>query len=176
MFPTCDAAQKRIGKLCQRGVLRIVGFITEPAFRPGRPVNVYCTPTWRPHRRCLAHERLATRLQLLYPQGRWERGYDFGHPYPDAKVLLGGVWYFVEADNDTEGQKKWRRRVDAYAKLDDTVLVVTTSDDRVEQLLSWSDGFETACFTTIDRVRADPWGKVWKTIERQEVSLVKPVG
>jgi hypothetical protein len=147
-----------------------------PGFRP----EIWCP--FPPHSRSMPHEKLCTEIQLHYPEGEWMRGYRFGPPYPDAKVKLA-EWFCVEADNATEGPKMWRERVKAYATTDETVLVVAREEARISRLIEWSRksdkvpgsvDFDTALFASLEDIRRDRWGRIWKDIRGEMFRLTPP--
>lgn len=104
--------------------------------------------------------------------------------------FINDVRYLGEADTGQmkrpQVQGRWRKyaraqqallEADPNAQLD-TVLVITTSEDRLKDLLDWSEEIaDVACFITLDDLIADPFGRVWRQIgQAKRVKLIDPVG
>jgi hypothetical protein len=177
VFPSYRAAAVRLSILHGRkenGKPLFDTYGVDRRYKAGRRPEVWCS--WEPHAKGIQHELLGTELQFLYPEAEWERGYEFTSPWPDARVYFGGVPFFVEFDNDTEGPKKWAQKMAGYRGVEDGVLIVARREARIGKLIDWSKGWATACFATLGDVERDRWGRIWRDTEGGRHKLKRPPG
>ena len=149
---------------------------------------MFCTR--RVKRDNVPHERMIARMAkaLLWPPCRL--GEDVCDLLPDIEFFINDVRYLGEADTGhvkkPQVQCRWKKYARAQEELQesnpndqlDTVLVVTNSEDRLQDLLEWSEQIaEFGCFTTLDELTADPFGRVWHQIgQEKREKLIEPVG
>jgi hypothetical protein len=177
VFPSYRAASVRLSILHsrrERGRPLFDTYGVDRRYRAGRRPEVWCS--WEPHAKGIQHELLGTELQLMYPEGEWERGYEFEKPWPDARVYFGDAAFFVEFDNDTEGPKKWRQKVAGYRGVEDGILIVARREGRIRKLIDWSEGWEGAYFATLEDVERDRWGRIWRDVRGGRHKLIRPPG
>ena len=100
-------------------------------------------------------------------------------PGPGPERLDRLVWKFYVGNAIWGGAVVTQERVffGTQAGQLDTALVVTSSEDRLKDLLDWSEGIaDVAIFTTLDELLADPFGRVWREIgQEKRVKLIDPV-
>jgi hypothetical protein len=169
-FPNAAVAYRRLAKLRKRGKLNHVGTVMFKDY--GRPQDVYCG--WKP--KDLKHEVLLTEFMLLYEEQAVDvkRGFKVDKRFrADAEMTLSGAKFYVEMDTGTmRGYGRVEERWANYAGCDGTLLVVTVSQARLESLLKKSESVaQTAWFTVLELVRADPYGYVWMNSSGEEASL-----
>ena len=159
-------------KLSKRGQIRYVGSYMEK--ESGSPRKVFCNG-WRPPVDTLPHEIMGTRFLLKYDLDKCVRGYDVDkRTRADAEIWMGGRKYLVEIDT---GKVKYRRiqaRWRKYRGVEDFLLVVTSTEDRMKRVIEHSSEVAgIALFTTLDKALDDPYGVIWVDCFGKEVALPK---
>lgn len=153
--------------MIRSGEVRRIGYLY-PDCDCGRPMDVLFTG-WKVASNYLNHETTATTPLLL-----WESQCDITRgPYvcknirPDAELRFhDGRFAFFEMDMGTENLGQYIRRSKVYAKSSEPVLWVTVSEKRLEWLRRHGSAMSrTALFTTVDRVKENPFGKIWIDVE-----------
>lgn len=166
-FSSPQAFHRRLKKLRVQGLLRLVGTVLLNAC--GRPLDCYSN-SWTPPLRLLRHEALLTDFLLLYPQATTIRGKFVNRRIrPDAEIQFSNNQprRFVEFDTGSislqEIERGQRRR---YRGVNDLVLYVTLTEERLEDLIRHSKYIrDIALFTTLERAKADPHGKIWRACD-----------
>lgn len=171
LFPSEQAAYRRIDKLRRQGLLRQVGeLMIEDA---GRPEKVYCN-SWKPKWDQVRHECLLTDFFLLgYSTADVLRGWMVNKRVrPDAEMTLQGVFYYVEMDTGSESYAQVRKRQRAYAGVEEPLLYVTLNAKRREGLRKVSKAVASiALFTTLEQVKESPRGNIWMDCNGDTVSI-----
>jgi hypothetical protein len=128
----------------------------------GRPLVVYCNG-WRPKEDHMRHEVLLTDFLLRYPQASVRRGYDVDQPIrADAEMVLNSRRYFVELDTGEMTHRQVRQRWSVYRDVTDFLLVVTSSESRLEGLRRNAEAVAgIALFTTLTAAMESPLGEIW---------------
>lgn len=161
-FPCKTIGYRRIVKLRNRK--RITHRGTAMINHSGRPQDVYCND-WKPKHNNLRHEVLLTDFLLLYPDAAIVRGYDVDRKIrPDAEMSFdnGKKHHFVELDTGHVRYNKLKERWKAYGNTKDLLLVVTSTQKRLQNLLKHSQRVaHIAVFTTLAEARKNPHGKIW---------------
>lgn len=169
-FQSYKTGNKWVARRVHEGDLQEVGTI---AFRStGRPVKVYGAKMWKGLK--LKHEVMTSKVLLPYfLRGmRFLRGYDVNPVLrPDAETP-GEVPLFWQMDMGTESIPKVSKVLMPYADSPGVVLFVTTCEERVEAVLRASrDLADQLLCTTIEWVRAQPFGAIWKNVDGGMASL-----
>lgn len=126
----------------------------------GRPAHVY--GRWRPN--AIEHDVLLSRFFALSPDWHVERGGKLERN-ADAVCWIGQQKAYVELDTGSMSLRKVRRRWDSYLDCDGIVLVVTTSEKRLERLREASTAIgDYFLITTLDRLAGEPLGYIWSDI------------
>jgi hypothetical protein len=170
-------AQAAVWTYTKRGqeILTHIGTMKNDC-QTGRSVDVYCNG-WQPKKDNLRHEVRGTDFCLLYPDATFRRGYHVGEFRPDVEMELNGQLYLIEIDCGSMTRPQVQRRWQKYRKVETgTVLIVAVSNprrgidsaERFQELVRWSESmYGIACFTTLERLQADPFGPVLWDAEEQ---------
>jgi hypothetical protein len=175
LFSSEQAAYRRIDKLRKRGLLRQVGELMVKDL--GRPEKVYCNG-WKPKWDQVRHECLLTDFFLMgYPEADCLRGWLVNKRIrPDAEMTLHGVFFYVELDTGSESLAQVRKRQAAYAGVEDSLLYVTLSKRRCENLRKASKAVASiALFTTLNEALENPRGAIWRDATGEDVSILPKV-
>jgi hypothetical protein len=160
LFPNRKKTIKRLRRLAERHKLRLLGTIS---LKSGRPEHVYGRGHWNTTN--LHHEVQLTRVCLRIDAEEIRRGPGEVDATlrPDAELLIGGRWFFLEMDCGTMGYADVvRKRFTRYRAYDDLVLWVCPTVIRREGLRRDAIPIRSiALFTTLDEVLADPHGQIW---------------
>lgn len=170
-FPSPQAAYRRVAKLREQGLLRLIATIM--LADAGRPEQIFCNG-WRPKYDQLRHELLLTDFLLAYPDADTLRGWAVNRRLrPDAEMTLDGYFYFVELDTGEQTYAQVRRRQSRYLGTADYVLYVTQSDRRLEGLRRHAHDAvkRIALFTTLDAVLREPRGQIWIDAHGERTSI-----
>ncbi len=152
-------------KLLKRGKLKFVGGISIG----GKKRNLYSTRQIRN----LEHEWNVGQVWKALGWPDIHTGSEVDRTIlPDAELFLGEYKYFLELDTGSMKRSQVEARWRHYEAVEEAVLVVTLSESRLRDLLRWSD---IGCFTTLEKLQENPWGKIWMTPEGVEKAIDKPV-
>ena len=169
-FNSYKTANKWVARHRRAGRLREIGSI---AFRStGRPMKVYGAKLWKGLK--LKHEVMTSKALLPYfLRGmRFLRGYDVDPVLrPDAETP-GAVPLYWQMDMGTESIPKVAKVLRPYADSPGLVLFITTCEERVDAVLRASRNLaDQLLCTTVDWVRAQPFGAIWRNVDGGTTSL-----
>lgn len=169
-LPSKNRALRRLGRLVQRGRVRLVGTVCR---KPGRPENVYCRHRVKADQ--LLHEVQLSQFCLGLHAGRVLRGTQLegSAPRADAEAWINGRRFHVEWDRGTMSYAQVvRDRFPHYAGGGDLVLWVCSTEARREGLRGRAAAIRHAgLFATAQDALADPHGKVWLDYGGRRVGL-----
>ncbi len=90
-------------------------------------------------------------------------------------VLHTEETYYWEIDTGEEGHTQVKKKWEGYAGCQNLVLVVTTTEQRMETMCSRAkDAQFPVAFTTFIKVTRDPYGKIWTDPKGRVGALPKP--
>lgn len=125
----------------------------------GRGKNVYCG--WRP--RSLEHDYELTKWCRCYPGLEYERGNELERG-ADAIAWSDAAKAYLELDTGSMPLERVRQRWEQYRDSDGYLIVITTTEKRLRQLMDVSQCVkEVALFCRLDDVRRSPGGAVYFT-------------
>jgi hypothetical protein len=109
----------------------------------------------------LEHDVMAMQIILAY----WPCEFRVGREC-DPETRFDGEMeladpFGIEADNDTEGPNKLRKRLEIIARSDRTCLFVSRRVERLRRVMVLAKGMENIFFCPFDEVLRDPWGLIW---------------
>lgn len=142
----------------------------------GRPQDVYFNGSLKIDH--LKHEVLLTDFLLLYEGVEFCRLWDVDQQVrADAEMVLNGMKFFVELDTGEVSLGRVEKRWENYSGVSDYLLVVTSSETRLRNLVEHSSEVRgIALFTTLDEVKEEPYGEVWLDCFGKRVALPRPEG
>lgn len=94
----------------------------------------------------------------------------------DWEMELGGVRFNGELDRGTMALPRVRERMRFHlGKCDNLLFVTTRGPERAMNLVEvGQDVAEVLCVATVDEVTANPWGRIWRTVDGRVLSIEKP--
>jgi len=134
----------------------------------GRPTNVY--GLWRPQ--ALEHDVGFTEFAMCYRHFDWIRGNELERNC-DGIVFIAGEKFLIEFDTSEMSYSRvaarWKK---SYLDCEDKLLVVTTSQTRVDGIIRVSEPIrEFALFCVLEEFKADPHGPVWQDVDGETYSI-----
>ena len=169
-FMSSKTANKWVARHRRAGWLREIGSVRFQSI--GRPMKVYGAKLWKGLK--LKHEVMTSKALLPYflKGMRFLRGYDVDPVLrPDAETP-GAVPLYWQMDMGTESIPKVSKVLRPYANSPGLVLFITTCEERVDAVLRASQNLaDQLLCTTIEWVRAQPFGEIWRNFEGATTSL-----
>ncbi|MCA9028594.1 MAG: hypothetical protein KDA86_25525 [Planctomycetaceae bacterium] len=113
----------------------------------------------------LFHSVLETKVVKAYGWAPCNRFDDVGSLRPDVELFLNNSKFNIELDTGEMKRNQVQGRWDNYAMANESVHVITPYQDRLCDLLRWSEAIEgLGHFALLDDVLSDPFGAIWAMV------------
>lgn len=165
IYPNVEKARERMARAVKRGQVRLIGYVQNAE---GRDVKLFARfPVSKPQ-----HEYEVTQLLLGAFVDSVARGNLVDHRLADAELTINEFLLYLELDRGTMGYAEFIARLDKYKDWTGRLLVVMSSQVRIDGLLKRTQGLpNNFLFTTYDKARTDFHGQHWQTPEGVTVSV-----
>lgn len=130
---------------------------------------------WRPHD--FKHEVMGTEFCLAYQRFAFKRGKKVNKQIRadiEMRVEIEALKQLVygEIDCATVPHSRQKQRWKKYADVEQPVLVVTTGEQRMRNLMDHAQKVaHIAAFSTFKKITADPFGRVWVDTRGRQFTL-----